>query len=202
MSVTGFLGTTNGPSGLLKVFRVSPGATAEIGINVTDGHNEYGLALSNLGGGGANDATHHLDYSADSAWTRRSSYYSVGPSGSNRQWTFRLGVGASTPPDLYRLDLQMAGVGGGRWRQAESFYVEVAAPLPAAPQLSRPTREGTTFSCEVATESGYTYFLEARTSVGDVDWRVLSQVSGDGSLKVLVDAEATSSQSLYRVRVE
>lgn len=201
MALTGQTGTTNAGSGVLKVFRVKPGETAAIGVNVTDGHNDYGLALVNLGAGGLGNVANKLVYSADTSWAKRSSYYSVGPSTSNRAWTFRLGVQAGTPPDVYLLQMRMAGTGGGRWSQEERFYVQVVAPLPPAPALADPGWRDGAFSCRVPTVSGFTYRLEARRGAAEA-WVEVSQVAGDGSVKTLTDPAASGPGAWYRVRVE
>lgn len=73
----------------------------------------YGLALVSLDGGGIGNSANKLAYQADSTWTKRSSYYSVGPSFSNKAWTFHLAVRNGTPADLYRVRMRMAGTGGG-----------------------------------------------------------------------------------------
>jgi hypothetical protein len=202
MSLTGFQSTTNLGTGALKVFQVTPGQTASIGIQVTDGHNEYGLALVNLDGGGIRNSANHLTYQADSAWTRRTGYYSAGPSGSNKAWTFRLGVGTATPPDFYLLRLRMAGTGGGRWNQEAAFYVQVVKPTPTAPQITDPAWSGGVFSCRVATTTGFTYFLEGRPNGTEGPWTIRAEVAGDGSIKPLADNAAAAPTILYRIRVE
>jgi hypothetical protein len=202
MRITGFQLSTNLGSGVRKVFQVRPGETATVGVNVTDGHNEYGLALVNLAGGGMNDASHHLSYSADPAWTKRTSYFSLGPKTVNQAWAFRLGVLPETPPDLYLLYLRMAGTGGGRWNQEEAVYVQVLRPVPPAPQITNPRLDGPTFSCDVATIAGFTYRLEYKPTPEEASWTTANEVPGDGNLKRLTDPMATVPHRLYRVRVE
>lgn len=202
MAVTDFLTTTNLGSGTRKVFQVRPGGTAVIGINVTDGHNEYGLALSNLGSGGLGDASHRLNYESDPAWRERSNYDSVGPTTTNRKWIYNLKVLAGSAPDFYLINLEMAGTGGGRWSDQESFYLQVVMPTPAAPAISQPTYHGSVFSCSVPTETGFTYFLESKRSLSDPAWQVVAQTTGDGTVKVLSDPNADGGQGVYRVRAE
>jgi hypothetical protein len=72
---------------------------------------------------------------------------------------------------------------------------------PAAePLLSNPMLVGTTFSVSVATVACRTYFLESKNDWLDV-WTVVTQVLGDGSVKVLEDTNATGFSRFYRVRV-
>lgn len=202
MALTGFQTTTNFGSGTLKVFRVAPGQSVPIGITITDGHNSYGLAMANLTTTGLNDATHQLSTTPDAAWTRRTGYYSRGPSSANQSWTFNLAVLPATPPDRYLLSLQFAGTGGGRWGQQERFYLEVVRPDPPQPTITAPSFEGSTFVCRVATSSGYTYRLEARELSDSTSWTTVAQATGDGTTLTLRDPAATAATRIYRIRVE
>jgi hypothetical protein len=202
LSLTGFQSTTNLGAGTLKVYRVVPGQSVPIGITVSDGHNSYGLAMANLTTTGLNNATHQLSTTPDAAWTKRSGYYSRGPTSANQSWTFNLAVLATTPPDRYLLSLQMAGTGGGRWGQQERFYLEVVRPQAPQPTITEPTFEGSTFACRVATATGYTYRLEARDLSAATTWTTVAQVAGDGTTLTLRDPAATAAALIYRVRVE
>ncbi|MBL9129379.1 MAG: hypothetical protein JNL97_17135, partial [Verrucomicrobiales bacterium] len=55
MSLTGFTHATNVSAGSLKVYQVKPGESVAIGIQVTDGRNEYGFALVGLDATGSSD---------------------------------------------------------------------------------------------------------------------------------------------------
>lgn len=202
LSLTGFQFTTNLSVGVRKVFQVTSGGSARIGIQVTDGHNEYGLAFLNPDQGGWNNPDHHLLYQPDTTWTKRSGYYSLGPKKVNQSWTYTLGVQAGTPADLYPVTLRMAGTGGGRWTDTEEFYLQVLSPTPPTPLLVNPRREGDTFSCQVATTVGFTYYLEVSDSLGDGLWTVVDEVRGDGTAKHLSDATATAAAGCYRVRAQ
>ena len=68
-------------------------------------------------------------------------------------------------------------------------------------QLAAPRRTGTTFSVNVSTVSGKTYFLERRDSFSISDWVSSSSVVGDGTSKTLEDPTATGGARFYRVRV-
>ena len=202
MSLSGFQTTTNVSTGSLKVFQVRPGETVPIGIQVTDGRNEYGFALVGLDATGSLDSSHKLLSVPDTSWTKRSAYYSLGPKTGNKSWTFQLGVRSNTPPDLYVLSLRIAGDGGGRWSEYESFLVDVRRATPPQPQLSQPTHDGSTFSCRVTTAAGFSYTLESRKDPTSPTWSTVATVVGDGSVKTLADPQATTPHALYRVRVE
>jgi hypothetical protein len=202
MSLTGFQLTTNVSAGSLKVYVVAPGETVPIGIQVTDGRNEYGFAMVGLDASGTLDSSHKLLSQPDASWTRRSAYYSLGPKTGNQSWTFRLGVPANTPPDLYLLSLRIAGDGGGRWNEQESFMVSVQRATPPQPQVTEPTRTGTTFACRVTTTTGFTYFLETQREPGVSPWTTVASTAGDGTNRTLTDPDATAPHAIYRVRVE
>lgn len=202
MSLTGFQLTTNVGAGSLKAYVVAPGETVSIGIQVTDGRNEYGFAMVGLDATGTLDSSHKLVSQPDAAWTRRSAYYSLGPKTGNQSWTFRLGVLTNTPPDLYLLSLRIAGDGSGRWSEQESFLVNVQAATPPQPQVTEPTRNGTTFACRVTTSAGFTYSLETQREPGVSPWSTVVSATGDGTTRTLTDPDATAPHAVYRVRVE
>lgn len=202
MSLTGFQFTTNVSTGSLKVYSVAPGETVPIGLQVIDGRTQYGFAMTGLDATGSLDATHKLLTKPDSTWTKRNTYYSLGPKSGNQTWTFRLGVLTNTPPDLYLLSVRIAGDGGGRWSEQESFLVEVRRTAPPVPQLTQPTRNGTTFACRVTTVAGFTYSLETQREPGLSTWTTVASTPGDGTARTLTDPNATAPQAIYRVRVE
>lgn len=202
MTLTGFQSTTEPSAGGLKVFSVAPGGTVPIGIQVIDGRNEYGFALTGLDATGTRDSTHKLLPKPDSTWTKRSTYYSLGPKTGNKTWTFQFGVLTNTPPDLYLISLRIAGDGGGRWNEQESFLVEVRRPAPPVPQLTQPTRTGSSFACRVATVAGYTYTLETQLDPGLSSWIPVATAPGDGTARLLTDPDATEPHAIYRVRVD
>lgn len=202
MTLTGSHSVTNVGSGVRKVFQVIPGNTVDLGIQVTDGHSSYGLAVVSLDDGGIENSANKLSYQPDASWTKRSSYYSVGPSSSNKSWTFRLVVRTGTPPDLYRARVRMAGTGGGRWNQEESFYIQVLKPNPPSPAISEPVWQGGTFTCRVPTTAGFTYRLESRRDVATPMWSVVAETAGDGTLRTLTDSAASLGSGIYRIRVD
>ncbi len=202
MSLTGFQLTTNLSAGSLKIFQVEPGQSVPIGVKVTDGHNEYGIAIVSLDATGTLDSNHRLISKPDTTWTKRTGYYSLGPKSANQSWTFHLGVLTNTPPDLYLLSMRIAGTGGGRWSEQESFLVEVRRSTPPTPHLAQPSREGSTFACRVVTVAGYTYSLEAQREPGLSPWITTHSIPGDGTSRILSDPEATTPHAVYRVRVE
>jgi hypothetical protein len=208
MSLANFQTTTNLGAGLRKVFRVSPGNTAVIQLNVTNDYGgNYGLSIDNLGAAGGNNASDHMAYTADPAWTSRSSatYFTVGPVGTSPDlWTFNLGVKTNTPVDYYMVQTQLAGSDSNNnlWSQQEAFYVQVMPAAAPAPSLLAPHRSSGSFSVQVATTSGFTYFLEYKTALSATGWNPAAQTPGDGRLKTLTDTTASDLQRFYRVRVQ
>jgi hypothetical protein len=57
------------------------------------------------------------------------------------------------------------------------------------------------FRLSVPTEQGRSYTLEFTDSLTPANWTALPAVTGDGTVKVLVDPAATNHQRFYRVHV-
>jgi hypothetical protein len=55
---------------------------------------------------------------------------------------------------------------------------------------------------QVATTSGFTYYLEYKSAFSAANWSTATQTTGDGTVKTLVDTTATDPQRFYRVRVQ
>jgi hypothetical protein len=98
----------------------------------------------------------------------------------------------------------MAGFDSGAllWSQQESFYIQVTAATAPAPLIVAPRRTGNSFSVQVATSSGFTYYLEYKNAFAAANWNPAAQTAGDGTVKTLVDTTATDVQRFYRVRVQ
>ena len=135
MSIVNFQTTTNFGEGLGKVFKVSPGQTAIIRSSYFAG------TTTNFFMAGPTTTSPHL-------------------------WTFNLVVKPNTPADFYTVKSQMAGYDSAShmWSQQEFFYVQVVA-APPVPTLLAPQRSGSSFSVQVATNSGFTYYLEDKTDL-------------------------------------
>jgi hypothetical protein len=209
MALTGFQTQTNLGAGLLKVFKVIAGQTAAIQFSVTNRYGgSYGLNLNSLDSSGLNNAADHMSYTPDATWDNQmsGSWFTVGPTVTSPiAWTFNLAVSAGTPADYYPVETQMAGrdSSNAKWSQVESFYIQVV-PVAARPTplLLVPRHTGSTFSVDVATTSGFTYYLEYRTNLTTGIWTAASQASGDGTVKTLTDSSASDSQRVYHVRVQ
>ena len=82
--------------------------------------------------------------------------------------------------------------------------VDMGAYEIALPELRllNPTRSGASFSLEVATLVGKTYYLEYKNDLSASAWTALPGVAGKGTTKVLTDSSATGSRRFYRVRME
>jgi len=211
MVIVNFQTTTNLGAGLYKVFQVSPGQTAVIQLSVTNGHGgAYGLNINNLGAGGVNHSTDHLICTPDPAWTSyfpgtSTNFFMAGPaSASPNFWTFNLAVKTNTPADFYTINSQMAGYDAASemWSQQEFFYVQVMAATPLAPTLSAPQKSGGSFSAQVATAGGFTYYLEYKTNLTAAAWTVAAQTPGNGTNQTLTDATTTDAQRFYHLRVQ
>jgi hypothetical protein len=211
MVIINFQTTTNVGAGLYKVFQVSPGQTAVIELSVTNGHGgNYGLNINNLGAGGVNSSSDHMDCTADPTWTSyfpgtTTNFFMAGPaSTSPNLWTFNLVVKTNTPADFYTINSQMAGYDAASemWSQQESFYVQVVAAAPLAPTILAPQWSGGSFSVQVATISGFTYYLEYKTDLTATTWTATAQTPGDGTSKTLTDTMANGAQRFYHVRVQ
>ena len=209
MALTGFQTQTNLGAGLLKVFKVIAGQTAAIQLSVTNRYGgNYGLNVNGLDSSGANNAADHMSYTPDATWDNQSSgtWFTVGPTATSpTTWTFNLAVNAGTPADYYPVETQMAGrdSSNAKWSQVESFYIQVVpvATRPT-PLLLVPRLTGSAFSVDVATITGFTYYLEYRTNLTTGTWTAAAQASGDGTVKTLTDSAASDSQRLYHVRVQ
>jgi hypothetical protein len=211
MAIVNFQTTTNLGAGLYNVFQVSPGQTAVIQFSVTNGHGgSYGLNLNNLGAGGVNNSNNHLNCTADPDWTSyfpgtTTNFFMAGPaSASPDLWTFNLVVKSNTPADFYTINTQMAGYDAASemWSQQESFYVQVIAAAPLAPMILSPRWSGSSFSGQVATTSGYTYYLEYKTNLTATAWAAAAQTPGDGTKKTLTDTNANDALRFYHLRVQ
>jgi len=210
MALVNFQTTTNLGAGLRKVFRVSPGQTAIIQLKVTNNYGgSYALNINNLDAGGVNNSGDHLACTADPAWTHyfpgtTTNFFMAGcASTSPNVWTFNLGVKSNTPADFYTINSKMAGnYSTNMWSQQESFYIQVVAATPQAPILQTPQRSGNSFSVQVATTSGFTYYLDYTTNLSTPTWNTAAQAPGNGTIKTLTDSTASNSWRFYHAHVQ
>lgn len=210
MAILNFQTSTNLGNGLRKVFKVSPGQTAVIQLNVTNNYGgSYALNINNLDAGAVSNSNNHLLYTADPAWTHyfagtTTNFFMAGcATQSPNLWTFNLAVKTNTPAGFYTVNSQMAGYySSTMWSQQESFYVEVVAAAAPAPVLQAPQRAGNSFSVQVATTSGFTYGLDYKTNLTARTWNTASEIPGDGTIKALTDTTATDSWRFYHAHVQ
>jgi hypothetical protein len=118
-------------------------------------------------------------------------------------WIFNLVVKTNIPADFYTINSQMAGYyASTMWSQQEAFYVQVVAAVPPVPVLQTPQRSGSSFSVQVATISGFNYYLDYTTNLTATTWNAATQTPGDGTIKTLTDTTATDSRRFYHARVQ
>jgi hypothetical protein len=211
MAIVNFETTTNLGQRLFKVFKVSPGQTAIIQLNVTNRYGgSYAMSMNNLDAGSVNNSSDYLAYNADPTWSSyfpgtSTNFFMAGPTGTSPDlWTFNLVVKTNTPADFYMIKTQMAGYDSASrmWSQQESFYVQVVAAVPPVPTLRAPQRSRSSFSVQVATNSGFTYYLEYKTDLTATSWNATAQTPGDGKSKTLTDTTANDLRRFYQVRVQ
>lgn len=210
MAIVNFQTTTNLGNGVRKVFKVGPGQTAVIQLNVTNNYGgNYALNINNLDAGGVNNRSNHLAYTADPAWTHyfpgtATNFFMAGcATKSPDLWTFNLVVKTNTPADFYTVNSQMAGYySSTMWSQQEPFYVQVVPTAPPVPMLQAPQRSGRSFSVQVTSTSGFTYCLEYTTNLTAPTWNAASQAPGNGTVETLMDSTASDSWRFYRAHVQ
>jgi len=206
MSLSNFQAITN----LVKVFTVTRGQTVPIGIQVTNSYGgNYGLSLLNLNAAGNTNPTNHLSYTGDPAWDNRVkasvNWFTIGPIDTDpASWTNNLTIHSNTPPDLYLVQVQMAGLDSfsTMWSQLEDFYIQVLAAAPTAPVITSLGLSGTQFSVAVATSNGFTYYLEYKILLTNANWSFAASLPGNGAVQTLTDTNATNSQRFYQIRVQ
>lgn len=119
---------------------------------------------------------------------------------SKEKSVFILTVSPTTPPDLYRAIVQVAGTGNGKWAQKAECYIEVIAAM-LRPELSSPSFSRNIFTCTLKTDHGVTYVLESTSSFDAAGWTAVGlPIQGDGSVKVLTDTSVAGGYRYYRVR--
>ena len=207
MGLTNFQTQTNLGAGLLKVFQAPAGGTAAIQYRVDYSRGGYyALNFNSPTNGGFNHSADMLSYTRDATWDSwaGATCFTVGPTTNNPAlWTFNLGIGSNTPPDIYLMKTIMAGVDDNSvpWSQVEFYYLQVLPRRGPAPALFQARLIGSAFSVDVATSSGSTYYLEYKAALDNPSWTPAAQVSGDGALQTLTDSGATAPQRFYRLRV-
>ena len=141
--------------GALKTYRVSPGETVSLKVEVLNGNSRFAVQLKNLDEGGQKNSRSNMIFwseanSGDNNWNRREGrtpYFTKnrgsnsGISGSETPitYTFDLHVDVDTPLDTYELTFATAGQ-SGFWYQQETFYLEVFCPFEMAGDLNEDCR--------------------------------------------------------------
>ena len=208
MSILGAQAAVDFGSGPRKLFRVRPGETAPISIDVSDGRDRYAIGIMYPFPAGAGDTNRHLAYRSDPTWRDLATFYATRTTNVNQQWSYNLEVLTNTPPDFYLLTIQTAGITNsaagptGAWNHLEEIYVQVAPTEASAIQIKNGELKGTSFSVRLPTTPGLAYTLEYTRAPSESSWTAASQIPGDGGTRVLTDNDARDRSRFYRVRVE
>ncbi len=88
--------------------------------------------------------------------------------------------------------------GASSWFDTYTARVTVNLPLV----ILNPRLTNSTFHVSVQTVAAKTYFLESSLSLDPQSWASVANVAGDGTIKELVDSNATGPSKLYRVRAQ
>jgi len=90
---------------------------------------------------------------------------------------------------------------GGLFTSVDIASTPHFARINADLKMFNPTRTGSQFSAQIQTVAGKTYRLEHQTVLGSPTWTSVlgSDVSGDGSMKLIHDPNASSTPRFYRV---
>jgi hypothetical protein len=68
--------------------------------------------------------------------------------------------------------------------------------------LLNPRYTNSTFRASAQTVAAKTYFLESTPALSPTSWSTITSVPGDGTVKDLVDSNATAGAQFYRVRAQ
>jgi hypothetical protein len=110
---------------------------------------------------------------------------------------------------VYAAALQSDGkvlIGGGSRNYdgaGRSGIARLQNPITVpAPLLVNPILSNNVFKVSLDTVSGKSHVLQFKNSFSVSNWTALPAVTGDGTMKTLVDASATGTKRVYRVQVE
>ncbi len=140
----------------LKTFRVAPGNTVTLSIEVLNGSDRFAVQIKNFDNGAKkNSPDNMLFWIADNAWTRhqrgnQQPYFTKNAPGDNGipnsvtpiTYHFDLFVDVDTPLDVYELTFATVGRSQAlnRWYQEEKFYLEVYCPYEMPGDFNRDCR--------------------------------------------------------------
>jgi hypothetical protein len=80
-----------------------------------------------------------------------------------------------------------------------TFVVSAAAPPPAPVTLLNPARSGTNFQFSFLSQAGKTHTVESRTNLVLGTWVLVTNFTGDGTLKLFTLPVGTNRQTYFRV---
>jgi hypothetical protein len=81
------------------------------------------------------------------------------------------------------------------------FDLLLEAYTPSHPKLLKPTIANGAVNLSFDTESGFTYTLECKSSLGQGEWTPLQTVDGNDAVVTVVDAAPLTHSKFYRVSV-
>jgi hypothetical protein len=82
-----------------------------------------------------------------------------------------------------------------------NFYLLVPAPAVANPVTIAASRNGADIVISFPTQTGFTYTVYYKTALTDLDWTLLTPVSGDGTTRNVMDTIGAGNR-FYRVGIQ
>lgn len=126
----------------------------------------------------------------------------VYPTSTGRDMEFNYaGDAFSIDPGRYELSVTMFVHNGGVFDEMR-IILELDSVSTSNPVLSEPAYQDGVFQVSVPTLSGKLYTLEFTDQLPATNWTDVQTVSGDDSVRVLMDSSATNTERYYRVRME
>jgi hypothetical protein len=98
--------------------------------------------------------------------------------------------------------IQGAHVGSGVVLVPQYHSSDITLIAANDPTILSPLHTGNTSSFSFQSTSGLTNIVEFTDSLNPQNWQVLTNIAGDGSLKLVTDNAATASTRFYRIRFQ
>lgn len=88
----------------------------------------------------------------------------------------------------------------GAQNNFDLYTARVTVNVPLV--MLNPRYTNSTFRASVQTVAAKTYFLQSTPALSPTSWSTITSVSGDGTIKDLVDSSATGPRQFYRIRAQ